>query len=42
MTQICGERIKYIRNGFTMLEMAQEFDKRLIFGRIDVQMWEMA
>ena len=42
MAQICGERVKYIRNGFTMLEMAQKFDKSLIFGRIDVYMWEMA
>ena len=29
MAQMCGNRLKYIRNGFTMLEMAKEFDKQL-------------
>ena len=32
MTSMCRKRLKYLRNGFTMLEMASEFDKRL---------WEM-
>ena len=26
---MCGKRLKYIRNGFTMFEMAYEFDNRL-------------
>ena len=29
MPSMCGERIKYLRNGLIMLEMAYEFDKRL-------------
>ena len=33
MAQMCGKRLKYLRNGFTMLEMACEFDKRLICGK---------
>ena len=37
-----GTRLKYLRNGFTMLEMAQEFDKRIKYVLIDVCMWEMA
>ena len=31
MAQICGKRLKYIRNGITMLEMTYEFGKRLIY-----------
>ena len=34
MAQIHGARLKCLRNGFTMLEMAYEFDKGL-------NMWEM-
>ena len=30
MASMCGGRLKYLRNGFTMLEMTQEFDKRLL------------
>ena len=26
---MCGKRIKYLRNGFTMLKLIEEFDKRL-------------
>ena len=26
---MCGERLKYIRNGFSMFKMALEFDNRL-------------
>ena len=37
-----GTRLKYLRNGFTMLEMAEEFDKRIKKVRIDVYMCEMA
>ena len=33
-----GARLKYLRNGFTMLEMAEEFDKRLTYVGIDVYM----
>ena len=42
MAQIEGARLKYLRNGFTMLEMAEEFDKRLKYVENDVYMWEMA
>ena len=42
MAQICGKQIKYIRNGFTMLEMAQKFDKRLKYVGNEVYMWEFA
>ena len=30
--------LKYLRNGFTMLKMAEEFDKRLKYVGIDVHM----
>ena len=30
MALMCGKRLKYLRNGFNMLEMTKEFDKRLI------------
>ena len=33
-----GARLKYLRNGFTMLEMAREFDIRLKYAGIDVCM----
>ena len=33
-----GARLKYLRNGFTMLEMASEFDKLLKYVAIDVYM----
>ena len=39
---MCGERLKYLRNGFTMLELTFEFDKRLICVGNDASMWEMA
>ena len=42
MAQIHGTRFKYLRNGFTLLEMALEFDKRLKYVGNDVYMWEMA
>ena len=29
MTQRFGKQLKYLRNGFTMMEMALDFDKRL-------------
>ena len=31
-----GLRLKYLRNSFTIFEMAQEFDKRLMYVRNDV------
>ena len=42
MAQIHWSRLKYLRNGFTMLEMALEFDKRLNYVGNDECMWEMA
>ena len=42
MAQMCGKRLKYLRNGFTMLEMAYEFDKVLKYIGNDVYMFEMA
>ena len=42
MADICGKRLKYIRNGFTLLEMASEFDKRLKYVGSDVYILEMA
>ena len=29
MAQVCGMRLKYIRNTFARFEIAEEFDKRL-------------
>ena len=42
MAQIHGARLKYLRNGLTMLEMAKEFDKGLKYVRNDVYIWELA
>ena len=42
MPWMCGKRIKYPRNGFTMLKMINEFDKGLICMGNDVCMREMA
>ena len=42
MPRMCGKRIKYLRNGFTMLKMINEFDKWLICMGNDVYMWEIA
>ena len=42
MASMCGARLKYLRNAFTMLEMTSEFDKRLIYVGNDASMWEMA
>ena len=42
MAQIHGTGLKYLRNGFTMLEMALEFDKRFKYATNDVYIWEMA
>ena len=42
MTSMCGKRLKYLRNAFTMLEMTSAFDKPPIYVGNDVYMWEMA
>ena len=42
MASMRDERLKYLRNHFTMLEMTQEFDKRLIYVGNDVYIWELA
>ena len=42
MAQIHEARLKYLTNGFTILEMFQEFDKRLKYVGNDVYIWEMA
>ena len=39
---MCGKRIKYLRNGYTMLKMIKEFQKRLICMGNDVCMCEIA
>ena len=41
MASMCGKRLKF-RNVITMLEMTEEFEKRLIYLRNDVHMWKMA
>ena len=42
MPSMCGKRIQYLRKGFTMLKMIEEFHKRLICMGNDVCMWEIA
>ena len=42
MSSMCCKRFKYLRSGFTLLEMAEEFDKRLKYVVNDIYMWEMA
>ena len=42
MATMCGQRLKYFRSGFTMQELAYEFDKGLKYVRNDVYMFEMA
>ena len=39
---MCGKRNDYLRNGFTVLKIIEEFDKRLICMGNDVWMWEIA
>ena len=41
IAQIHGARIKYLRNGFSMMGMALEFDNRLKYVGNDECMWEM-
>ena len=42
MTTMCGKWLKYLRNGFTMLEISYEFDKGLKYVGNDLYMFEMA
>ena len=42
MASIHVARLKYLRNGLTMLEMAEEFDKGLKYVGNDVYNWELA
>ena len=42
MATMCGKRLKYLRNGFTMLEMVYEFEKLMKYVLYDVYMFEMA
>ena len=42
MAQIHMTRLKCLRSGFTMLEMAEEFDKRLKYVGNDVYMFDRA
>ena len=42
MVTMCGKRLKCLRNGFTILEMAYEFEKLLKYVGNDVYMFEMA
>ena len=42
MAQIHGARLKYLRNGVTILKMAYEFDKWLKYVGNDIYIWEMA
>ena len=41
MATMCGQLLKYLRNGFTMLEMGYEFDKRLKYVGNDVYVFEI-
>ena len=42
MASMCGKRLKYLRNGYTVLEMTEEFDKRLLYVGNDVRIWKTA
>ena len=42
MAFMCSGWLKYLRKGFSMLEMTEEFDKWLMYVGNDVYMWEMA
>ena len=42
MATMCGKRLKYLRNGFTILEMAYEFDQVLKYVGNNIHMFEMA
>ena len=38
MDSMCGGRLKYLRNGFTVLEMTEKIDKWIIYVENDVYM----
>ena len=40
MASIRGQRLKYLRNHLTMLEMTEEFDRRLLYVGNDACIWE--
>ena len=42
MASMRGKRLKYLRKNYTMLEMTEEFGKRLIYVGNDVYIWEQA
>ena len=42
MDSMCGGWLKYLRNGFSMLEMTYEFDKQLIYVGNDLSISETA
>ena len=42
MASMRGDRLKYLRNHFTMLKVTEEIDKRLIYVGNDVYIWELA
>ena len=42
MASMCGKRLQYLTNGFTIVQMTEEFDKRLLYVGNDIYMWEMA
>ena len=42
MASMCGKRLQYLTNRFTMLQMTEEFDKRLLYVGNDIYMSEMA
>ena len=41
MALMCGKHLKYLRNGFTMTKMIEEFDKRLIYVGTHVSISQM-
>ena len=42
MAAMRDKLLKYLRNHFTIFEMTQEFDKRLIYVGNDIYIWEFA
>ena len=42
MAQMHLTRLQYLRSGFTMLKIADEFDKRFKYVGNDVYIWQMA
>ena len=42
MVSMRGEQPKYLRNHFTMLEITEEFDKRLFYVGNDVYIFELS